>query len=134
MALLPQKLQELQFHEFHTLKDQQVEFIKTFFRCHGNITRTCRMQTIDRKTYYNWKKDNEEFKSIVEDAREVAHDFVEDKLFSLIKAGNPSAIIFYCKTQMRHKGYGETLTHLPAPKHEITVTYDNTNFKKEDEE
>ncbi len=39
----------------------------------------------------------------------MTHDYVESKLFELIEEKNPAAVIFYCKTKLRHRGYVEKL-------------------------
>jgi len=60
-----------------------------------------------RKTVYNYINDNDICKEAKIDAKEKKHDFVEGKLMELIKGGNVTAVIFYCKTQLKERGYVE---------------------------
>lgn len=58
-----------------------------------------------RRTVYRWKDADEAF----EEAEAEAGDFVETQLLKLIREGNPTAIIFYCKTKLRSRGYHENV-------------------------
>ena len=60
-----------------------------------------------RSTVYNYINDNDVCKEAKVDAKEKKHDFVEGKLMELIKGGNVTAVIFYCKTQLKERGYVE---------------------------
>ena len=60
-----------------------------------------------RATVYNYINDNDICQEAKIDAKEKNHDFVEGKLMKLIKDGNVTAIIFYCKTQLKERGYVE---------------------------
>ena len=55
--------------------------------------------------------DDEEFRQAVEDAVEIARDFRDDKaeqkLFEQVEGGDTTAIIFYCKTRLKNRGYTE---------------------------
>ena len=53
-------------------------------------------------------KRDEEFRQKVEQIKDVAVDFVESKLMKLIETENTAAIIFYLKTQAKHRGYRES--------------------------
>lgn len=64
----------------------------------------CNVATISRyiRTY-------PEVQTIQNDLLETRTDKVEKKLQDLIDGGNPQAVIFYLKTQARHRGYTEKL-------------------------
>jgi hypothetical protein len=52
-------------------------------------------------------KEDEEFKDRVEEIQNVVGDFAETKLYELVNDGNPSAVIFLCKTKFKNRGYVE---------------------------
>ena len=62
---------------------------------------------ISRQTYYNWMRDDLEFKQSVEDVIEESIDFVESSLMERIKEGDTTATIFYLKTKGKSRGYVE---------------------------
>lgn len=99
----------------------------------GNVTRSCEMVGINRKTFYEYCKDDETFKENIEEIGENALDFVESKLFQRIEGvemieekafsyegevkvqeikkqypPDTTAIIFYLKTKGKKRGYIET--------------------------
>lgn len=88
----------------HALKK---EFPETLKQCYGNITLACAKMGISRKTYYNWWHNDEAFKEECLEADIYAGDFVESKLLKAIGEDNITAIIFYCKTKLRKRGYIE---------------------------
>ncbi len=92
--------------------------------CYGIVTDACRMVGVPRSTYYNWLKEDTEFKQAVEDTQEEAIDFVEGKLLQKIKGitlgqvkdgelvvydqqPSDTAIIFYLKCKAKKRGYVE---------------------------
>jgi len=97
------------------------EIIQALSDCYGIVTDACRKCKVARSTYYNWLKEDPEFKAEVDTTQEEAIDFVEGKLFEKINGvamagdeGNvyyqpPSdtAIIFYLKTKAKKRGYVE---------------------------
>jgi len=73
----------------------------------GIVTYACKAVGIGRNTFYEWLKQDEEWKKQVDDIQEVAIDFVERKLFDQIEEGNPTSTIFYLKTKAKKRGYVE---------------------------
>lgn len=73
----------------------------------GVVTTACKMAGISRNAFYEWCKEDTEFKSAVDDMGEVAIDFAESSLFKQIKEGVPSSTIFFLKTRGKHRGYIE---------------------------
>lgn len=98
----------------------------------GNVTKSCELVGINRKTFYEYLKDDEEFKESIEEVGESALDFVESKLFQRIEGveveeekafsyegkvevkkikrqypPDTTAIIFYLKTKGKERGYIE---------------------------
>jgi hypothetical protein len=59
------------------------------------------------RTIYNYLERYPELRTVLSDAREGLVDFAESKLLEQIKVGNITAIIFFLKTQGKHRGYVE---------------------------
>lgn len=78
----------------------------------GIITTACHKAGIERKTFYNYLNTDHEFAKAVNDIKEIKHDFVESKLMKNIEQGKEASIIFYAKTQMRHRGYVERVENV----------------------
>lgn len=116
------------------------QFIEALEKCMGVITTACATIGIHRSTFYDWMHDDPEFKKQVESIDEIALDFAESKLFSLIdgpehlvatKDGNMipvkdtpnvTAVIFYLKTKGKKRGYIE--------KQEIDMTNRTPDFSE----
>ena len=73
----------------------------------GIITKSCKEVGIARSTFYEWYKDDEEFRAKVDDMENITIDYAESKLHQLIKDENPTAIIFFLKTKGKKRGYVE---------------------------
>lgn len=110
----------------------------------GIVSIACKQIGLARSTFYKWLSDDPEFKTQVDDIREVALDFVESKLFEKIsgiqvKKGetdegkdivydvppSDTAIIFYLKTQGKKRGYIERQEIAGVPDHPLIVSSDN---------
>jgi len=104
------------------------KFLEILDNSRGIISTACAsMNNMSRQTYYNWYKNDEEFRQAAEDIQENAIDFVESKLFEKIdgvsvqvynQKGEPvvydqppsdTAIIFYLKTKGKKRGYVERM-------------------------
>ena len=104
------------------MDDIKKEIVNALSECYGIVTDACRKCGVARSTYYNWLKEDEEFKKAVDDTQEEAIDFVEGQLFKKIQgvsmfgddgeemfhqAPSDTAIIFYLKTKAKKRGYIE---------------------------
>jgi hypothetical protein len=91
-------------------------------RTRGIVSPACRHAGISRDTHYRWLREDEQYLENVEDMKNVAHDFVESKLLQLIngvavmgsdgktiyqRPPDNASVIFYLKTQCKHRGYIE---------------------------
>ncbi|MCD8281706.1 MAG: hypothetical protein LUC22_00440 [Prevotella sp.] len=85
-------------------------FIEALEKSLGVIAPACRAIGIARRTYYNWLKDDPAFAAAVDAILNDTGDFVEGKLLQLINEGDTAAIIFYCKTKLKSRGYSERQT------------------------
>lgn len=93
---------------------------------YGIVTDACRSIGLNRSTYYEWLKNDPEFKAAVDEIQETAIDYVEGKLFEKMGGvevvsgytddGEPktytlppsdTALIFYLKTKAKKRGYIE---------------------------
>jgi len=88
-----------------TLKKEA--FIVALEKALGIVSQAAKQVGIDRTTPYRWMKEDEEFKDRVEEIQNVVGDFAETKLYELVNEGNPSAVIFLCKTKFKNRGYVE---------------------------
>lgn len=59
------------------------------------------------ETVRQWRLKDPKFAKEMENCQAVCGDFVESKLLQKIKDGDTAAIIFFCKTKLRHRGYAE---------------------------
>lgn len=80
----------------------------------GVVTSACKLADVGRTTFYMWYNDDPDFRKAIDDIENVALDFAESKLHSLIKDGNPTATIFFLKTKGKNRGYVER-TEISAP-------------------
>lgn len=73
----------------------------------GNVSAACKLVKCNRSTFYEYYKNDLQFKADADEIGEVALDFAEDYLFKNIKKGDTTAIIFYLKTKGKKRGYIE---------------------------
>lgn len=73
----------------------------------GVVTSACKKVGIGRTTYYEYYRNDPEFKAAVDELSNVALDFAESQLHKQIKDGSPAATIFYLKTKGKNRGYVE---------------------------
>jgi hypothetical protein len=73
----------------------------------GVVTTAARQIGIERTTHYYWMKEDEDYKQAVQSIDDVALDFAESKLHSLIQNDDTAATIFYLKTKGKKRGYVE---------------------------
>jgi DNA-binding LacI/PurR family transcriptional regulator len=95
-------------HETLSIK-QLVEFVKQCMESDKPffLKDLARHFNVSRSTIYAYTQKYPELKELLEDAKEVRHDFVENAMLRGIREGNATLIIFYAKTQMRERGYSE---------------------------
>lgn len=73
----------------------------------GIVTTACKAMGIGRTQFYQWLKDDAEFKKQVNDLQNVTLDMAESQLHKQILGGNTTATIFYLKTKGKNRGYVE---------------------------
>ena len=92
-------------------KQHKKALVEALTKTLGIVTPACEMVGICRATFYKYINTDPEFKNAVKDIDEITLDFVESKLFKLIKDGNPAGIFFYLKTKGKSRGYIETTNY-----------------------
>ena len=86
---------------------KKASFLAKFELTKANISRSAKAANVSRKTYYNWCHDDPEFAEKATEIIEGTGDFVESKLIGRINADDTTAMIFYCKTKLKDRGYVE---------------------------
>lgn len=81
--------------------------LKALEKRKGIVSAAAKDCGINRATHYNWMKDDEAYREGVEEIAKVTTDYVESKLFNLIRDENAAAIMFYLRTKGKSAGYGE---------------------------
>jgi hypothetical protein len=113
--------------------DKQIQLLEALEKTGGNRSEACRIVKIDRGTYYNWTKNNADFKRVVNIILEVVDESILDlainKLKEQVEAGNISAIIHVIKTKGRGRGYSTDYNFL-----DDEPPYSGTRFINGDEE
>lgn len=72
----------------------------------GIVSPACEKAGIDRSTYYEWYKNDAEFKAAVDDITEIVVDFGESKLYELVNVGDINAIKVLLNAKGKKRGYG----------------------------
>jgi hypothetical protein len=93
--------------ESNNIQHKKTLIVEGMIKTLGNVSKTCEMLGINRSTFYEYYNNDLEFKGKVDDIKNIALDFVEDKLIGKIKEGDIVAILFYLKTQGKKRGYVE---------------------------
>lgn len=83
------------------------ELIEAMENCHGIVSDACKSVGVSRVTYYDYYKNDPEFKASIDSIEGTVIDFVENKLFEKIEKGDVTCIIFYLKTKGKNRGYIE---------------------------
>jgi len=75
----------------------------------GIVTPACKEAGLSRNTFYEYYKNDPEFKEKVDALNEYQLDFVENQLFKKIKDGSEKSIHFYMRYKAKSRGYKESL-------------------------
>jgi len=81
--------------------------IQAIHNSQGLLTVAAPAAGVSYGTMMRYMRDYESVKQAAIEAKERMIDFAESKLLANIKAGDNTAIIFYLKTQAKHRGYIE---------------------------
>jgi hypothetical protein len=103
---------------------QKKDLLKALEKCKCIVTDACKLVGVSRTTYYDYYKNDEDFKNAADDLANVALDFAESKLFEKMEGvtmgkesdgevttykipPSDTALIFYLKTKGKKRGYIE---------------------------
>lgn len=83
--------------------------IELFKKTFGNVTACCEAMKMSRRTFYEWLKDDADFRAEIENIQpdDLIVDFAENALIKKIRDGDTTAIIFTLKTKGKKRGYIE---------------------------
>ena len=88
-------------------EETAARIIKAIGECNGLLTMAAKKAGVGHSTMNRYVQDFPSVKQAVHDAKESMLDFAEGKLYSKIRDGDNTAIIFYLKTQGKSRGYIE---------------------------
>ena len=86
---------------------RKADFLEVYKNNMCIVASSCLKAGIHRCTYYQWRKEDAEFAAACDDIEELQKDMAEASILKQIKEGNTTMTIFYAKTKMRDRGYGE---------------------------
>ena len=75
----------------------------------GIVTPACKDVGISRRSFYNYYRDDEDFRKSVDDINNITLDFAENQLLKKIKEGSERSILFYMKYRGRSRGYNDSI-------------------------
>lgn len=81
--------------EWESTRRKKDKFLEVYEKTLGTITISADQAGVNRRTFYNWMKDDKEFYSAIAQINENRDDMVEDRLMKLIQEGNSSSVQFY---------------------------------------
>ena len=70
------------------------QVIKAWKQTRGNVSQTCRIAGINRKTFYQWIK-NKQFRELLNDETEGLNSEIKELLIKKALSGNLRAITYY---------------------------------------
>ena len=97
----------------------------------GIVTKACESSGIGRTTYYEYYRDDPEFKKKVDELADVALDFAESQLHKNIGEGKEASVIFYMKTKGRDRGYIEKIEQANTHQFIDGITFEIVDGRKQ---
>jgi hypothetical protein len=98
----------------------------------GIVTKAAKIVGIERRTFYRWYEEDEDFKAAIDDIENIALDYVEGKLYELIQEKNVTAVIFHLKCRGKKRGYSEKSQVEHSGEIDINANVDVTKLSKEE--
>ena len=97
----------------------------------GNVSMVARTLNVSRTTLYNYINSHATVKQALDEAREKMVDNVESKLYSKALDGDTTSMIFFLKTQGKHRGYVERQEVTGADGGAIVVDWDGIDSNQD---
>lgn len=84
-------------------------FLAAYKKTYGNVSESCKIIKLDRRTYYNWVNEDPEFKAALEAVRpdDLIVDYAERSLMKNIRYREVASTLFALKTKGRKRGWQE---------------------------
>ena len=93
----------------HDMDKNKERLLEALEKSLGLVTPACKEVGITRQTFYNWLRDDIDFKNKVDEIYDIQGDFVENQLFKKIKEGSERSILFYMKYKGKKRGYSDSI-------------------------
>lgn len=93
----------------HDMEKNKENLLKALERNLGIVTAACKEVNLSRNVFYEYCKNDPEFKAKVDDINEITLDFAESQLLKKIKDGSEKSIMFYMRYKARKRGYNDEL-------------------------
>lgn len=93
--------------EEQRIAKEKAELLEALAKTSGIVSAACKACNLSRRTYYNFYRDDPDFREKADDVKELQKDFAESLILKKMKEGDTTMIIFYAKTQMKDRGYTE---------------------------
>lgn len=71
----------------------------------GIVTAACKEANLSRDCFYNYYREDADFKAAIDSINDITLDFAENQLLKKIKEGSERSIIFYMKHKGKKRGY-----------------------------
>jgi hypothetical protein len=89
------------------MEQRKSEFLKALDENIGIATTVCIKHGITRDTYYRWLRSDPDFAEKVQAIKDRGVDFAEDMLMSKVVAGDLQAVMFFLRSQGKHRGWND---------------------------
>ena len=86
--------------------EKKLNFIDSYIRNKGNITKACQEVGISRMAFYKWMRETK-FKEMFANAISQHNDVIYERIYSLAESGDKDMLKFWAKTQMKDWGFTE---------------------------
>lgn len=108
----------------HGIRARQHLFLYALTQSMFNVSQALRKLCIARKTYDDWRYNDPDFASLMQEIHWHKDNFFESAFIGRVVAGDTHAIIHAAKTKLRHRGYNDKIEieHTGTVQHEHTVS------------
>ena len=89
------------------IENRKQQILDLYSKKACNVSAVCSVVGITRKTFYDYINSDEEFKELIEEAREALLDNAESILQKKILSEDTTSLIFFLKTRGKSRGYTE---------------------------